>query len=88
MSILVNFRMSEHLKTAFDNISVAKQIPKSYIINTLVEQFVRDEAPKLIRDKENARALVGKTTAFEKTYDEENDMSLPSVFLSSGNNGW
>lgn len=87
MSILVNFRMSEHLKTAFDNISVAKQIPKSYIINTLVEQFVRDEAPRLIRDKENARALLGKTTAFEKTNMEESDMGMPSVFLSSGNDG-
>lgn len=66
MTILVNFRMSEHLKVTFDAISEAKQIPKSYIMNMLVEKYVREEAPKLIQDKKNAKALCEGTLHFEE----------------------
>ena len=49
---LMTFNIPLHLKSIFDELSSFKCISKTSIINSLIENFCRQERQKLIQDKE------------------------------------
>jgi len=58
MSVLMNFKMSEHNKTLLDHIAASKHITKTSILNNLLETYLRTELDALKQDKEFAERLV------------------------------
>ena len=60
MSVLVNFRMSNHLKTGLDHIADMKHTTKTSIINDLITTYVRSEYRQYITDRELVRKVVKK----------------------------
>ena len=49
---LMTFNIPLHLKSIFDELSSIKCISKTSIINSLIENYCRQERQKLIQDKE------------------------------------
>ena len=49
---LMTFNIPLHLKFIFDELSSIKCISKTSIINTLIENYCRQERQNLIQDKE------------------------------------
>ena len=49
---LMTFNIPLHLKSIFDELSSIKCISKTSIINTLIENYCRQERQNLIQDKE------------------------------------
>ena len=49
---LMTFNIPLHLKSMFDELSSIKCISKTSIINTLIENYCRQERQNLIQDKE------------------------------------
>ena len=49
---LMTFNIPIHLKSIFDELSSIKCISKTSIINTLIENYCRQERQNLIQDKE------------------------------------
>lgn len=60
MSVLVNFRMSDHLKVGLDHIADMKHTTKTSIINDLITTYVRSEYRQYITDRELVRKVVKK----------------------------
>jgi hypothetical protein len=48
----MTFNIPLHLKSIFDELSSIKCISKTSIINSLIENYCRQERQKLIQDKE------------------------------------
>ena len=88
MTVLVNFRMSEHLKTGLDFIARSKQTTKTYIINTLLENYIRDEYQQLTADKEMTYKLITANERLKEKYTEANDLEMPPVFISTDIGEW
>jgi len=88
MSVLVNFRMSEHLKTGLDFIARSKQTTKTYIINTLLENYIRNEYQQLTADKEMTYKLITANECLKEKYNEKNDLEMPAVFVSTDIGEW
>jgi|AP03_1055505.scaffolds.fasta_scaffold176727_1 predicted DNA-binding protein len=88
MTVLVNFRMSEHLKTGLDFVAKSKQTTKTYIINTLLEKYIRDEYQQLTEDKEMTYRLISANKNLEEKYAEVNDLEMPPVFISTDIGEW
>ena len=49
---LVTFNIPIHLKSIFDELSSIKCVSKTSILNSLIENYCRQERQKLIQDKE------------------------------------
>ena len=49
---LMTFNIPLHLKSLFDELSSIKCVSKTSIINSLIEDYCRQERQKLIQDKE------------------------------------
>ena len=49
---LMTFNIPLHLKSIFDELSSFKCVSKTSIINSLIENYCRQERQKLIQDKE------------------------------------
>ena len=49
---LMTFNIPIHLKSIFDELSSIKRISKTCILNSLIENYCRQERQKLIQDKE------------------------------------
>ena len=49
---LMTFNIPIHLKSIFDELSSIKCISKTSILNTLIENYCRQERQNLIQDKE------------------------------------
>ena len=86
MSVLVNFRMSEHLKILFDDISSLKHQTKTQIINSLIEDFVRRESRYIQNDQELASQL--KATVSKIEVKEPTLYYPPNVFISNTAEDW
>ena len=49
---LMTFNIPLHLKSIFDDLSSIKCVSKTSILNSLIENYCRQERQKLIQDKE------------------------------------
>ena len=49
---LMTFNIPLHLKSMFDELSSIKCVSKTSILNSLIENYCRQERQKLIQDKE------------------------------------
>ena len=49
---LMTFNIPLHLKSIFDELSSIKCVSKTSILNSLIENYCRQERQKLIQDKE------------------------------------
>ena len=49
---LMTFNIPIHLKSIFDELSSFKCVSKTSILNSLIENYCRQERQKLIQDKE------------------------------------
>ena len=49
---LMTFNIPIHLKSIFDELSLFKCVSKTSIINSLIENYCRQERQNLIQDKE------------------------------------
>ena len=49
---LMTFNIPLHLKSIFDELSSFKCVSKTSILNSLIENYCRQERQKLIQDKE------------------------------------
>ena len=49
---LMTFNIPIHLKSIFDELSSIKCVSKTSILNSLIENYCRQERQKLIQDKE------------------------------------
>ena len=49
---LMTFNIPLHLKSVFDELSSIKRVSKTSIINSLIENYCRQERQNLIQDKE------------------------------------
>ena len=83
MSVLVNFRMSNHLKTGLDHIADMKHTTKTSIINDLITTYVRSEYRQYITDRELVRKVVKKdkpikTKSVNEICDEPLSFAIPS----------
>lgn len=82
MSVLVNFRMSDHLKVGLDHIADMKHTTKTSIINDLITTYVRSEYRQYITDRELVRKIVKKNKPVKtKSVNEISDE--PLSFVSS-----
>lgn len=88
MTVLVNFRMSEHLKKGLDFIAQSKKTTKTYIINTLLENYIRNEYQQIKEDKEMAYKLISANERLEEKYAEVNELEMPPVFISTDIGEW
>lgn len=88
MTVLVNFRMSEHLKTGLDFIAQSKQITKTYIINSLVECYIRDEYRQLAADKDMTYKLIAANDRLNLKYAEDTELEMPPVLISTHFGEW
>ena len=82
MSVLVNFRMSDHLKTGLDHIADLKHTTKTSIINDLIEKYLRHEYRQYMSDRETFRKVWKEQKTDEKiSVNELGDE--PLSFISS-----
>ena len=81
MSVLVNFRMSDHLKVGLDHIADMKHTTKTSIINDLITTYVRSEYRQYITDRELVRKVVKKDKPSNKSVNDISDE--PLSFASS-----
>ena len=82
MSVLVNFRMSDHLKVGLDHIADMKHTTKTSIINDLITTYVRSEYRQYITDRELVRKVVKKDKPSNKSVNDISDEPL-SFAISS-----
>ena len=80
-SVLVNFRMSNYLKSRLDHIAHSKQISKTYIINSLIEEYIRDEYKKLIADRDMTNLFIQATDRLDQYHNQKNKLEMTPVYF-------